>query len=108
MRIAALHPQCPYCEEGLVWSVELLEVLQMEQEEDNEFDRAILEAIKERNGKNKVIRMADIPFYIWLTDDPPSIFISGWCPKCRRVSAPVFSLDQLLEVIQGLRNTPDG
>lgn len=106
--IAAIQPQCPYCETMMVWGVELLEYLQKQQEEDNEFDQAILEAIKAQNGKNKVIHMEDIPFFIWLADDPPSIFVAGWCPQCKRVSAPVFSLRQVLKLIQESRRRLNG
>ena len=105
--LASLQPQCPYCEEHLVWSVDLLVKLQqMDKSEDNEFDQAILEAIKQKNGKDKVIHMEDIPFRVWLADDPPSFFLEGWCPKCKRVSAPVFPLVLIAKKIREMREPP--
>ena len=91
--ILAIQPQCPYCEEGLVLSVEMLEALvKMEAQYDDPFDQAIAEALKHKNGKDHLIPMADIPFFIWCDTDQNAIFLGGWCAKCRRISAPVFPL----------------
>jgi len=101
--IAGLQPQCPYCETLLTLSVELIECLEKDTAPDEEFDRAIFEAIQKMNGKDKSIRMKDVPFFIWLADNPPAIGIAGWCPKCRRVSAPLLPLAEVLDQIQKAR-----
>ncbi len=101
--VLGVQPQCPYCETPLVWSVELLECLVKEQSEDNEFDQAILEAIQNQNGQHRMLPMQDVPFFFWLADDPPSIFMPGWCPKCKRMSAPVFPLSKLFRLVYQAR-----
>lgn len=102
--IAGIQPECPYCGTYMVWSVELIEkLIQADESSDSPFDEAIASAIAIVNGKDKFIEMKDVPFMVWLADDPPSVFIAGWCQKCKRISAPVFPLSQLLKLIEDAR-----
>ena len=99
--ILALHPECPYCSQPLVLSVEMLEVMvKMDTQYDDPFDQAIAEALKQRNGKNRMLPMADIPFIIWLDTDLNAIFLAAWCSKCRRLSAPVYPLSKLQDIME--------
>lgn len=101
------HPislTCGKCKSHLRLSLELMEFLintEREFEGEDEFDRAIAEAIR-NNGHGRICApMAKFPIAIDTSDS--SLALIGWCPICHEVRLAGITPSQLQQMIADIQ-----